>query len=195
MTIIDARNPNVSLYGTNPNASLSGNNLGSAGSIASPQASPAIAGFASAGTQRTISAAATYTVGRLLVGGGISTTRFSGLDSSATLNPLHYSGATVMSTATANMRYQATAFLRFGASIDYTIGGGLNSTPGAKYTQINLGTAYSLSKRTDLYLTSAWQHAVGSDSLDQPAVADIGYLTPSTTSHQVAVSAGIRHLF
>jgi hypothetical protein len=41
----------------------------------------------------------------------------------------------------------------------------------------------------------AFQPASGTDSLGRSAVAAIGYLTPSATSKQVAVSVGIKHLF
>jgi predicted porin len=93
------------------------------------------------------------------------------------------------------LRYQATPFLRFGTSFDYTEGGSVSGKESAKYEQLNLGAAYSLSKATDIYVTGAYQHASGTDSLGRPAVAAIGYLTPSTTSNQVAVSAGVKHLF
>jgi predicted porin len=193
--IINARNPNTSLYGTNANASATGNNLGSAGSATAAESNPAIAGYASAHTQQTVSVASTYTAGRAVFGVVYSNTQFRGLGSNATLNPFNYSGSTTLSTVGASVRFQATAFLRFGASFDYTQGGSVGSKSGAKYEQVNLGSAYSLSKATDLYITGAYQHASGTDSLGRPAVAAIGYLTPSATSNQLAVSAGIKHLF
>jgi predicted porin len=194
-SIINARNPNTSLYGTNANASATGNNLGSAGSATTPESNPAIAGFASAHTQQTISVASTYTAGSAIFGISYSNTQFRGLGSNASLNTLNYSGSTTLSTVGASLRYQATPFLRFGTSFDYTEGGSVGSKSGAKYEQLNLGAAYSLSKATDLYVTGAYQHASGTDSLGRPAVAAIGYLTPSTTNKQVAVSAGVKHLF
>jgi predicted porin len=194
-SIINARNPNTSLYGTNANASATGNNLGSAGSATTPESNPAIAGFASAHTQQTISVASTYTAGGAIFGVSYSNTQFRGLGSNASLNTLNYSGSTTLSTVGASLRYQATPFLRFGTSFDYTEGGSVGSKSGAKYEQLNLGAAYSLSKATDLYVTGAYQHASGTDSLGRPAVAAIGYLTPSTTNKQVAVSAGVKHLF
>ncbi|MFB9127447.1 porin [Paraburkholderia dipogonis] len=194
-SIVNARNPNTSLYGTNANASATGNNLGSAGSATSAESNPAIAGFASASTQQTISVATTYTAGGAIFGAAYSTTQFRGLGSNSSLNALHYNGSPTLSTASASLRYQATPFLRFGTSFDYTAGGSVSGKEGAKYEQLNLGAAYSLSKATDLYVTGAFQHASGTDSLGRPAVAAIGYLTPSATSKQVAVSAGVKHLF
>ncbi|MFM0089735.1 porin [Paraburkholderia sediminicola] len=194
-SIVNARNPNTSLYGTNANASATGNNLGSAGSATAPESNPAIAGFASAHTQQTVSVAATYTSGGAIFGAAYSNTQFRGLGSNASLNPLNYSGSTTLSTVSASLRYQATPFLRLGTSFDYTEGGSVGGKGSAKYEQLNLTSAYSLSKATDLYLTGAYQHASGTDSLGRSAVAAIGYLTPSATDKQVAVSAGIKHQF
>ncbi|MFM0740897.1 porin [Paraburkholderia xenovorans] len=194
-SIINARNPNASLYGTNPNASATGNNIGSAGSATGAESNPAIAGFASANTQQTVSVAATYTAGGAIFGAAYSNTQFRGLGANSSLNTQHYTGSAVLSTISASLRYQLTPFLRFGTSFDYTDGRATTGKEGAKYEQFNLGAAYSLSKATDLYVTGAFQHASGTDSLGRPAVAAIGYLTPSATSKQVAVSAGIKHLF
>jgi predicted porin len=194
-SIINARNPNNSLYGTNANASATGNNLGSAGSATTAESNPAIAGFASAHTQQTISVATTYTAGSVIVGANYSNTQFRGLGSTVALNTLGYGGSTTLSTVGVNLRYQVTPFLRFGTSFDFTDGGSVGDKSSAKYEQLNLGAAYSLSKATELYLTGAFQHASGTDSLGRPAVAQIGYLSPSATNKQVAVSAGIKHLF
>ncbi|SDR48390.1 Outer membrane protein (porin) [Paraburkholderia fungorum] len=194
-SIFNARNPNVSLYGTNPNATTTGNNLGSAGSATTAESNPAIAGFASANSQQTVSVATTYAAGGAIFGVSYSNTQFRGLGTTAALNTLGYHGSTSLNTVGASLRYQATPFLRFGTSFDYTEGGSTSGKEGAKYEQVNLGAAYSLSKATDLYVTGAFQHASGTDSLGRPAVAAIGYLTPSATSKQVAVSAGIKHLF
>lgn len=78
---------------------------------------------------------------------------------------------------------------------DFTNGASVGDKSSARYEQLNLGAAYSLPKATELYLTSAFQHASGTDSLRRPAVAQIGYLSPSATNKQVTVSAGIKHLF
>jgi predicted porin len=194
-SIFNARNPNVSLYGTNPSATATGNNLGSAGSATAAESNPSIAGFASANSQQTISVASTYTLSNAIFGVSYSNTQFRGLGANAALNTAGYHGTASLNTVGASLRYQATAFLRFGTSFDYTEGGSVSGKEGAKYEQFNLGAAYSLSKATELYLTGAFQHASGTDSLGRPAVAAIGYLTPSATNKQVAVSAGIKHLF
>jgi len=108
---------------------------------------------------------------------------------------LNYAGTASFNTFGVSVRYQATPVLRVGASFDYTSGGKANGKGGAKYRQVNLGAGYALSKATELYATAAYQHASGTDSWGRPAVANIGYLTPSATSRQVAVSTGVKHLF
>lgn len=195
VAIVNARNPNSSLYGTNANASATGNNLGSAGSATAPEYNPAIAGFASANTQQTISAATTYTIGSATVGVTYANTQFRGLGSNASLNSLNYSGSTMLSTVGVNLRYQINPFLRVGSSLDYTYGGRVDGAGGARYGQLNVGADYSLSKATDLFMLGAYQHASGTDSSGRSAVAAIGYSTPSSTDHQMLVSAGIKHNF
>jgi predicted porin len=194
-SIVNARNPNISLYGTNANASTTGNNLGSPGSATSPAANPAIVGFASAHTQQTIAIISTYVLGSATVGLEYTNAQFKGFGSAASLNTQNYSGSTDLSTAGLSLRYQVTPSLRVGGAFDYTHGGSVSGKEGAKYEQISLGTDYSLSKATSFYLTGAYQHASGRDSLGRVAVADIGYLSPSATTKQIAVSAGIKHTF
>lgn len=194
-SILDARNPNISLYGANPNASATGNNLGSPGSATAPESNPSIAGFASAQSQRNITSAATFTLGEMVLGLEYSNARFGGLGSNASLNTLKYNGSTTLSTYGVNARYFVTPVVILGASFDYTHGGSVGNKAGATYQQINLGAEYVLSKATALFLGGAFQHASGTDSLGRPAVAAIGYLTPSATDKQVAVSLGLKHSF
>jgi predicted porin len=194
-SIINARNPNNSLYGTNANASATGNNLGSAGSATTPESNPAISGFASARTQQTVAVASTWTIGSAILGVAWSNTQYRDLGATAALNTQNYHGTASFNTVGASVRYQVTPFLRVGTSFDYTNGGNLNGSGGARYEQWNAGAGYSLSKATEVYATAAYQHASGVDSWGREAVAAIGYLSPSTTSNQVAVSAGIKHLF
>ncbi|TKC90905.1 hypothetical protein FAZ69_05915 [Trinickia terrae] len=66
---------------------------------------------------------------------------------------------------------------------------------GAKYHQVNLGADYFLSKRTDIYLIGAWQHASGYDSTNTRAVAAINNLPASSTQNLAVATAGIRRKF
>ncbi|ANB74988.1 porin [Paraburkholderia phytofirmans OLGA172] len=194
-SVVNARNPNNSLYGTNANATATGNNLGFVGSATAAGFNPAIVGFASAHTQQTIAVATTYVVGSAIFGVAYSTAQFRGLGSVASLNPKNYGGSTNLRTVGASFRYQFTPFFRMATSFDHTAGGSAGGNAGAKYEQVNLAGVYSLSKRTELYITSSLQHASGVDSLGRAAVAQIGYLTPSATNKQISVAAGIKYLF
>lgn len=193
--IINARNPNASLYGTNVSVNNMTNYLGSAGSATSAGFNPSIVGFASAGTQQTVSVASTYTDSRAILGAVWSHTSYRNLGSNPALNPLGYTGTASFNTFGVSLRYQFTPFLRAGTGFDYTNGGNLDESGGAKYEQWNAGVGYSLSKATELFATIAYQHAVGKDSLGRPAVAQIGYVAPSTTSKQVVGTVGLKHLF
>jgi predicted porin len=54
---------------------------------------------------------------------------------------------------------------------------------------------YSLSKRTDVYLESVYQHAYGAAAGSALSVADINGLAASSNQNQVAATLGIRHRF
>jgi predicted porin len=194
---LNARNPNLSFYGTNPNAgtTAASNNLGSVGSATSPQSNPIYGGYASASTTQIISAAGQYQIGQATVALLYSNVQFRGLGSSSGPNPFKYSGTATFDNAEANFRYQISPALLAGIAYVYTHATGADNASGANYHQVQAGTDYFLSKRTDVYLIVAYQHASGTDSFNQPAVAYITGQTPSATNHQVAVRIGISHRF
>ncbi len=193
--ITNARNPNVSLYGTSANASSLTNNLGTAGSATSAAYNPVAAGFASARTTQVVGLAAKYDIGPASVGLAYSNTLFSGLGANKALNANGYSGTAALNNYEASVRYQVNPVLGVGTSYDYTNAGGVSGQDGAKYHQFNISSYYSLSKSTTLMLLVAYQHATGTNSFGQPAVASISYLSPSATSKQTMVSAGLSHAF
>ncbi|WP_168791002.1 porin [Paraburkholderia aromaticivorans] len=97
--------------------------------------------------------------------------------------------------------YQVTPAALLGLGYTYTHGSGDTS---ASYNQVSLGGDYNLSKRTDLYLVGAWQHASGTQRNPRSSppqqlqtavasVADYGFTGDSRT--QEIVSLGIRHKF
>jgi predicted porin len=86
-----------------------------------------------------------------------------------------------------------TPALLLGAAFDYTKRNSIDG--GARYLQLDFGTIYSLSKRTDVYALTVLQRASGVDSLGQQAVASISGFSPSTTGHQIGARIGIRHKF
>ncbi|CAB3748492.1 porin [Paraburkholderia humisilvae] len=70
----------------------------------------------------------------------------------------------------------------------------------ANYHQVSAGADYSLSKRTDLYLIGAWQHAGGTQRISATETADAtasvgSYGFQSGSDTQAMVSIGIRHKF
>lgn len=93
--------------------------------------------------------------------------------------------------------YQVTPAMLLGLGYIWTHGAGDTS---ANYHQVSLGGDYSLSKRTDLYLVGAYQHASGtqrtSATTTQEAGASIGsYGYDASSKSQEIVSLGIRHKF
>jgi predicted porin len=180
---LNVRDPNFSFFGNNATSSTVASNM---------SGSRVYSGYASARTQEVISAGAAYTFGAATVGATYSNTAFKDLGGEAGLNPLGYSGSARFHNAEVNFKYQLTPALLLGVAYDYTHGYGAND---AKYHQAMLGTDYFLSKRTDFYVAGVYQHAIGTDSTNTAAVANINGLSPSSTSNQVAAIVGIRHKF
>ena len=94
--------------------------------------------------------------------------------------------------------YQITPAAQLGLGYIYTHGSGDTS---ASYNQVSLGGDYTLSKRTDVYLIGAWQHASGHQrDAGTNGIIDAGasigsYGNQSASSNQEMVSLGIRHKF
>jgi len=99
--------------------------------------------------------------------------------------------------AGAYLGYQATPALLVGVGYTYTKASGDAS---ATYHQVSLGGDYNLSKRTDIYLVGAYQHASGDQRAANGALVSAGaavgsYGYNSASSSQEVVSLGIRHKF
>jgi predicted porin len=193
---LNARDPNVSFYGNTPNkGTATANNIGSFGATLSPESNPVYAGYASAKTLQIAGTGASYTLGSAVFGVLATNTRFEPLGSSSGPNPLGYSGTAVFTSIDLNVRYRLTPSLQFGTSFDYTRRNSVKGDDGAKYLQLDLGVDYSLSKRTDVYLLTVMQRAMGTDSLGQTAVASIAGFNPSATDKQMGIRLGLRHKF
>ncbi|RQV70285.1 porin [Burkholderia cenocepacia] len=193
---LNARDPNVSFYGNTPNKGLaSANNLGSAGSAATAQSNPVFAGYASAKSLQIAGLGTSYSFGGATLGFVATNTRFENLGSASGPNPLGYRGKALFTSLDVNGRYRVTPALLVGGSFDYTRRSSVKGDDGAKYLQFNIGADYNLSKRTDVYLLTVYQHAIGTDSLGQAAIASIAGFSPSSTSNQVGVRLGVRHKF
>ncbi|AJK50952.1 porin [Burkholderia plantarii] len=94
------------------------------------------------------------------------------------------------------LNYQATPALLVGVGYSYTKSNGDTS---ATYHQASLGADYTLSKRTDIYMTAAYQHASGTTGDGAggavAAQASIGSYGYAGTNSQTMVNLGLRHRF
>ncbi|SMF98243.1 Outer membrane protein (porin) [Burkholderia singularis] len=109
--------------------------------------------------------------------------------------PLH--GTLRIDNYEVNAKYAITPAWVVSAAYTLTDGaysnGATNASP--KWNTVMLQTAYSLSKRTDVYVEGVYQHVHGAPSGSALANAMINTLSPSSTGTQVAVTAGLRHAF
>jgi len=135
--------------------------------------------------------AAQYTVGAFTVGAGYSNAQYKS-DGLST-----FGSTEKYNTGQGFVNYQLTPAMLLGLGYSYTKSSGDTS---AKYHQVSLGADYSLSKRTDVYLVGAYQHASGQTRNDtgtaivnaQASVGSYGY---AGTSSQELVAVGLRHKF
>jgi predicted porin len=92
--------------------------------------------------------------------------------------------------------YFVSPALRFGLCYIYTSASGDAS---AHYNQVSAGAFYNLSKRTDVYLTSAFQRASGEQRTTsgglQSARATISSYGVDGPGTQTIVTVGMRHRF
>ncbi|MGT2476521.1 porin [Paraburkholderia terrae] len=184
-----AKNPNFSFYGNRANDSTTGVNI----------TSPAVAGYAAAGSQQIVTAGAAYKVGAATLGMVYSNVKFNslGVTAVAGLNPTAraYRGSATFNIGEVSVKYYVTPSLLLGVAYNYTRDSGATGDSGAHYNQYDLGAIYSLSKRTALYLVGLYQTASGTNSLGNKAVAAINQATASSTNHQFVATLGINHKF
>ncbi|WP_322044120.1 porin [Paraburkholderia sp. J67] len=184
-------NPNVSFFGNggSPAAAISGvpgNNM----------ASPVYSGFSSARTQSVAVAGASYTIGAAVIAAVYSNTIFGELgDLTSGQNARNLRGQAVFNSAEVNANYRVTPALLVGAAYDYTRGASTGGRTGATYNQFSAGIDYNVSSRTDLYTVGVFQHATGTDSTGNAAVAAINGPSASANGKQAIIRIGIRHKF
>ncbi|BBA39475.1 MULTISPECIES: porin [Burkholderia] len=130
--------------------------------------------------------AAQYAFGPVTVGAGYSNAQYKADGASAFGTNQKYN------TGRGFVTYQASAPLLLGVGYIYTKGSGDNN---AKYHQVSLGADYSLSKRTDVYLVGAYQHASGKNADGTDAQASVGSYGIAGKSSQEIVALGLRHKF
>lgn len=151
---------------------------------------------------RIFGAGATYTFGLAQVGVSYSNTYVANPTTSGyvgkitpvtgTLSSLRYQNFEI------NGKYQFTPAFSLGAMYTYTRSD-FNATTGKlnpNYQTAGLVADYFVSKRTDVYVNTAYQH-VGGDRTG--TVLDLAFLpgtdNPSSTQNQLAVRVGLRHKF
>ncbi|SAL79257.1 porin [Caballeronia choica] len=151
-----------------------------------PITNPTFSGYVSAHTLQIAGGGANISVGNAVFGVLYTNTRFEDV---VPTSSTPFSGTATFNSIEANATYRITPAVMVGAAYNYT------KAESAKYSQVNLGAEYDLSKRTVLYTIAAWEHAIGTDSTGKPAVAALAFVTPSSTDNQVVVRVGIRHSF
>ncbi|APR38649.1 porin [Paraburkholderia sp. SOS3] len=147
--------------------------------------------YASAKSISITSAAAQYVVGPFTFNARYSFAQYKPDAFSAFSNQEKYH------VAGAYAGYQLSPALLLGLGYTWTHGAGDTSS---NYHQVSAGADYSLSKRTDVYLMGAYQHASGTQRVDAATTTDAkasigsyGFQAGSNT--QEMVSIGIRHKF
>jgi predicted porin len=181
---VNARDPNYSYFGTLPDSSATGSNM---------EDFLVYSGYASAHTLQVIAVGASYTLGPSTFGGTYSNTQFQNLGYEAGLGGTSEKGDSAnFHNVEVNYKFQATAAWQLSAAYVYTKGYGVNE---ATYQIGQLGTDYSLSKRTDIYLIGLYEHAAGADSTGAAARAQLTFQAASSTANQLVILTGIRHSF
>ncbi|MEA3087718.1 MAG: ral bacterial porin, family [Paraburkholderia sp.] len=150
----------------------------------------------SAGQQRTFGAGFDYVLGPATVGFVFTETK---LEDAAGINNTSSSPISLGNSSLRFDNYEVNAIYNvtpaFKVTGSYTFTDGSSSLSGAaspKWNQVNLLLDYSLSRRTDVYVEGQFQHVSGGGTV---FTADINGLSPSATSSQVAVTAGLRTRF
>ncbi|MEN8503586.1 MULTISPECIES: porin [Paraburkholderia] len=147
---------------------------------------PVNAAYASARTINIARVGGNMVLGPVTFGAAYSYSQYSA-DAAST-----YEGSEKYHNGSVFAQYNFTpAFMVIGA-YNYTRALGDSS---AKYHQINVGTDYLLSKRTDVYALAGYQHAIGKNG-QGAADASVGsYGIPAGKSTQEVVVVGLRHRF
>jgi GBP family porin len=150
----------------------------------------------SAGQQRTFGAGFDYAFGPATVGFVFTETK---LENATGINNTSASPIPLANSSLRFDNYEVNAVYNvtraFTVTGSYTFTDGSSSLAGAsspKWNQVNLLLDYSLSRRTDVYVEGQFQHVSGGGTV---FTADINGLSPSATSSQVAVTAGLRTRF
>jgi len=150
-------------------------------------------GYTTARSINIARAAGTYTVGPLTAGAGYSFSTYNKDSFSTFVNNEKFHDVSVFAT------YQLTPPLLLGAGYNYLRALGDSS---AKYHSFALGADYSLSKRTDVYATFGYSHAIGEQRAlngtlvsAEASIGSYGIPSGAGNSTQEIAIVGIRHRF
>jgi predicted porin len=129
--------------------------------------------------------AGNYTVGKATIGLDYTNTRFA--DANGT------TASVIFQNFDTWIDYALTPAITVGADYTFTLGK-INYGGGQpKYHQFGVIGDYSLSKRTDVYVSTAYQRAAGSAS--SAVIFDGAVADPSTNQGQLAVRLAMVHKF
>jgi general bacterial porin, GBP family len=147
--------------------------------------------------QRTYGAGVTYSIDAARLGLVWTRTQLGGLMTINGANSLglkqNDQGAS-FDNFEANVNYLLTPSVNLAGAYTYT-DGALSTGSGEhhpKWHEVSVQMDYLLSKRTDVYVQASYQHIAGDGS---GLTADISGQSPSSTSEQVVVAAGLRRRF
>lgn len=148
-------------------------------------------GYQSAKSINIARVAGQYVIGPMTFGAGYSNSQYKADGQSA------FASTEKFNTGQGFFNYQLSPALLLGVGYSYTKSSG--DTDGT-YHQVSVGADYNLSKRTDVYLVGAYQHASGetlnADGTGMVAAqASIGSYGYGGTNTQELVSLGLRHKF
>lgn len=147
-----------------------------------------------AARQRIMGAGGNYTFGPATIGLLWTHTLFDNTSPAAVpgaVSRLHFNNYEL------NAHYTLSPAISLAGAYTFTEGGysGSGGAAHPKWHQLTLMADYFLSKRTDVYVESVYQHAYGVAAGSALSVADINGLAASSTQNQVAATVGIRHRF
>ncbi|RKF50121.1 porin [Paraburkholderia fungorum] len=153
-------------------------------------------GFQSAKTMQIVAAALSYQLSAVTLGVSYSNTEYQAGNFSLFKNNVDFNSGGITAV------WQISPALRVGTGYSYTRGNSIAASRAPSYSQVNLSSFYSLSKRTLLYGLIGYQRANG-NTLDAygnivPATASIGDVSNGSSSAgptQVLVRVGMRQMF
>ncbi|WP_323117973.1 porin [Burkholderia alba] len=147
-----------------------------------------------AARQRVFGAGGSYTFDQLTVGALWTHSMFDDTAASSlpgALNALRFDNYEI------NARYALTSAVSFAGAYTFTNGHYSDAAGGRspKWHQVSLMADYALSKRTDVYAQTVYQHQGGVASGTTLGFANINGLAASSTNTQIAATIGMRHRF